>query len=242
MKRPAAPAGGSTKALAQVPHDLPARADSLSMNRRPATTLFPMLRFALVWACVVCLGPIAAVPAAVHAAVQKKRVVHRALGSRAALLKTTAQTKAEVPKAPPKPAAVQAPVIAGGPWTEPTFADSTLGDHVDGEDLNVRRAAVEALGPYNGSVVAVDPASGRVLTMVNQKIATGSGFQPCSTIKVSVALAGLSEKVIQPATKLRVPGMRMDLTYALAHSNNYYFATLGQKLGFEKVSYYAHLY
>jgi cell division protein FtsI/penicillin-binding protein 2 len=78
--------------------------------------------------------------------------------------------------------------------------------------------------------------------MVNQKIATGSGFQPCSTIKVSVALAGLSEKVIQPATKLRVPGMRMDLTYALAHSNNYYFATLGQKLGFEKVSYYAHLY
>jgi cell division protein FtsI/penicillin-binding protein 2 len=34
----------------------------------------------------------------------------------------------------------------------------------------------------------------------------------------------------------------MDLTYALAHSNNYYFATLGQKLGFEKVSYYAHLF
>ena len=36
--------------------------------------------------------------------------------------------------------------------------------------------------------------------------------------------------------------MRMDLTYALAHSNNYYFATLGEKLGFEKVSYYAHLF
>lgn len=192
-----------------------------------------MLRFALVWACVVCLG---------WSAVQKKRVVHRAAGSRAVVVKTAAQTRAAIPKAQPKPAAVQAPVIAGGPWTEPTFADSTEGDHVDGEDLNVRRAAVEALGPYNGSVVAVDAASGRVLTMVNQKIATGSGFQPCSTIKVSVALAGLSEKVIQPATKLRVPGMRMDLTYALAHSNNYYFATLGQKLGFEKVSYYAHLY
>ena len=197
-----------------------------------------MLRFALVWTCVVCLG---------WSAVQKKRVVHRAAGSRAVgtramLVKTAAQTKLAIPKVQPKPAPVQAPVIAGGPWTEPTFADSTAGDHVDGEDLAVRRAAVEALGPYNGSVVAVDPASGRVLTMVNQKIATGSGFQPCSTIKVSVALAGLSEKVIQPATKLRVPGMRMDLTYALAHSNNYYFATLGQKLGFEKVSYYAHLY
>jgi cell division protein FtsI/penicillin-binding protein 2 len=193
-----------------------------------------MLRFALVWVCVAGLGW--------SAAVQKKRVVHRAAGSRAVLMKTAAQAKAAIPKAQPRAPAVQAPVIAGGPWTEPTFADSTAGDHVDGEDLNVRRAAVEALGPYNGSVVAVDPASGRVLTMVNQKIATGSGFQPCSTIKVSVALAGLSEKVIQPATKLRVPGMRMDLTYALAHSNNYYFATLGQKLGFEKVSYYAHLY
>lgn len=131
-------------------------------------------------------------------------------------------------------------VVRGGPWTEPTYADSTTGDNVDGEDLDVRRAAVEALGPYNGSVVVVDPSNGRVLTMVNQKTALGSGFQPCSTIKVSVALAALSEKVIEPQTKLRLNGMRMDLTYALAHSNNYFFATLGQKLGFEKVSYYAH--
>jgi len=131
-------------------------------------------------------------------------------------------------------------LIRGGPWTEPTYADSTNGDNIDGEDLDVRRAAVEALGPYNGSVVVVDPATGRILTMVNQKIALGSGFQPCSTIKVSVALSALSEKIIEPQTKLKLNGMRMDLTYALAHSNNYFFANLGQKLGFEKVSYYAH--
>lgn len=31
------------------------------------------------------------------------------------------------------------PIIAGGPWTEPTYADSTLGDHVDGEDPDIRR-------------------------------------------------------------------------------------------------------
>jgi len=135
-----------------------------------------------------------------------------------------------------------APVIAGGPWTEPTYADSTLGDHVDGEDLDIRRAAVEALGQFNGSVVVVDPSNGRILTMVNQRVALGSGFQPCSTIKVSVALAGLSEKVLQASNKFRVGNLRMDLTYALAHSNNYYFATLGEKLGFEKVSYYAHLF
>jgi len=142
----------------------------------------------------------------------------------------------------PRPAATTAPVIAGGPWTEPTYADSTAGDYVDGEDLEIRRAAVEALGQFNGSVVVVDPANGRILSMVNQRVALGTGFQPCSTVKVSVALAGLSEKVIQPSTKYRLAGMKMDLTYALAHSNNYYFASLGEQLGFEKVSYYAHLF
>jgi len=130
-------------------------------------------------------------------------------------------------------------VIQGGPWTRPTFANSNEGDHSESEDLDVRRAAVEALGPYNGSVVVVDPASGRVLSIVNQKLALSAGFQPCSTIKVSVALAALSEKVIQPQTRLRVQGTRMDLTYALAHSNNYFFASLGEKLGFEKFRVYA---
>jgi cell division protein FtsI/penicillin-binding protein 2 len=142
-----------------------------------------------------------------------------------------------------RPAAAPAPVvIQGGPWTEPTYADSTAGDLVDGEDMVIRRAAVEALGSYNGTVVAVDPNTGRILTMVNQRVALGAGFQPCSTIKVAVALAGLSEKAIQPANRFHLGGLRMDLTYALAHSNNYYFATLGTKLGFEKVSHYAHLF
>jgi cell division protein FtsI/penicillin-binding protein 2 len=135
------------------------------------------------------------------------------------------------------------PLVRGGPWTEPTYADSTQGDDIDGEDLDVRRAAVAALGPYNGSVVVVDPLSGRILSMVNQKVALGAGFQPCSTIKVSVAMAAMSEKVISPReTQLRLGRSRMDLTYALARSNNLYFATLGQKLGFERFSRYAHQY
>ncbi len=104
------------------------------------------------------------------------------------------------------------PIIRGGPWTEPTYADSTRGDNVDGEDLTIRRAAVDALGDFNGSVVVVDPSNGRVLTMVNQRVALSTGFQPCSTIKVSVALSGLSEKVIQPSTRLRLAGLgKIDL-------------------------------
>jgi len=128
-------------------------------------------------------------------------------------------------------------------WTEPTYADSTIGDRVDGDDLVVRRAAVEALGPYNGTVLAVDANTGRILTMVNQKLALQSGFQPCSTVKIAVALAALSEGLIDRATPVRLYGRRrMDLTQALAVSNNYYFANLGVKLGYEKWAYYARLF
>jgi penicillin-binding protein 2 len=134
------------------------------------------------------------------------------------------------------------PIIRGGPWTAPTYADSTIGDDLDGEDLDVRNAAVKALGKYNGAVVVTDPNTGRILTIVNQKLALASGFQPCSTIKISVALAGLSEGAIQPDVEGQLPGVRADLTRALARSNNRYFAALGERLGFDKVMQYAHLY
>ncbi|MDQ2899133.1 MAG: penicillin-binding transpeptidase domain-containing protein [Acidobacteriota bacterium] len=127
-------------------------------------------------------------------------------------------------------------------WDEPTYADSTTGDNVDGEALEIRRAAVEALGSYNGSIVVVDPHTGRILTMVNQKLALGNGFQPCSTIKVSVALAALHEGLVHNASQIHLGRRSMDLTEALARSNNYYFATLGEKLGYERVNRYAHLF
>jgi cell division protein FtsI/penicillin-binding protein 2 len=126
-------------------------------------------------------------------------------------------------------------------WDEPTFKDSTDGDAIDGEDLEVRKAAVEALGPYNGSIVVADPSNGRVLAMVNQRLALSGGFQPCSTIKVSVALAALHEGVIKQGGLVRfTPRYHLDLTEALAHSNNGYFANLGIKLGYDKVNFYAH--
>jgi len=125
-----------------------------------------------------------------------------------------------------------------------SFADGiTGGDITDGEDPVVRQAAIDALGNMNGTVVAIEPTSGRVLAMVNQKLALSSGAQPCSTIKLSVALAGLSEGLISKDTQVPLGGRsRMNLTEALAHSNNAYFEELGRKLGFEKVAYYAHQY
>jgi penicillin-binding protein 2 len=119
----------------------------------------------------------------------------------------------------------------------------TGGDITDGEDPVVRQAAIDALGNMNGTVVAIEPTSGRVLAMVNQKLALASGAQPCSTIKLSVALAALSEGLISKETEVSLGGRyRMNLTEALAHSNNAYFEAVGRKLGFEKVAYYAHEY
>jgi len=121
--------------------------------------------------------------------------------------------------------------------------DIAAGDITAGEDPVVRQAAVDALGNMNGTVVAIEPTSGRVLAMVNQKLALSSGAQPCSTIKLSVALAALSEGLVSKETEVALGGRsRMNLTTALAHSNNAYFEAVGRRLGFEKVAYYAHEY
>ncbi|PYX67947.1 MAG: penicillin-binding protein [Acidobacteria bacterium] len=121
--------------------------------------------------------------------------------------------------------------------------DISEGDLTSGEDPIVRQAAVDALGNMNGTVVAIEPTSGRILAMVNQKLALSSGAQPCSTIKLSVALAALSEGLIDKNTEVALGRRsRMNLTEALAHSNNAYFEALGRQLGFDKVSYYAHQY
>jgi cell division protein FtsI/penicillin-binding protein 2 len=123
-----------------------------------------------------------------------------------------------------------------------SFTDEVSdGDQTAGEDPVVRSAALDALGNMNGTVVAIEPTSGRILTMVNQKLALSSGAQPCSTIKLSVALAALSENLITKDMEIALSRRsRLNLTMALAHSNNAYFEALGRQLGFDKVSYYAH--
>src|SRR5215471_11456998 len=84
----------------------------------------------------------------------------------------------------------------------PPPVDPTLGDNIDGDDLTIRRAAVAALGGFAGSVVVVDPNTGRVLTMVNQKLALRTGFIPCSTVKLITSLAALSDNLITKNTSI----------------------------------------
>jgi penicillin-binding protein 2 len=167
----------------------------------------------------------------------KRRTAHSAAGAKPSTFTATAHHPVSHLSMLPKKRFIN------NPWTSPTFANSTEGDSVDGEDLVVRRAAVQALGPYNGTVVVVDPNTGRLLTIVNQKLAFQSGFQPCSTIKVVAALAGLNEGLIEQNTLLRGRFRRtVDLTEALARSDNAYFSAVGYKLGYDRIIHYAQLF
>ena len=125
--------------------------------------------------------------------------------------------------------------------TVSSILDGTVGqgDITAGEDPVVRQAAIDALGDMNGTAVVINPSNGRILAMVNQKLALSPGAEPCSTIKVSVALAALSEGLVTRDTMVQLPGFRMNMTQALAHSNNLYFEELGRELGFERVRHYA---
>jgi len=111
-------------------------------------------------------------------------------------------------------------------------------DDLTGEDLEVRRVAVKALGMHAGTVVVMDPMNGRVYSVVNQEWGMRRGFKPCSTIKLVTGVAGLSENVI-PLMDTANDGYRIDLTSALAHSDNPFFEQVGSRIGFDKMVSYA---
>ena len=129
-------------------------------------------------------------------------------------------------------------------FTASSFATSAefAGDVTTGEDPVVRQAAIDALGDMNGTAVVINPDNGRILAMVNQKLALSPGAEPCSTIKITVAMAALSEGIVTKDTMVRLPGFRMNMTQALAHSNNLYFEEIGRELGFERVRHYATMF
>ena len=126
-------------------------------------------------------------------------------------------------------------------FTANSFATTDIfaGDVTAGEDPVVRQAAIDAMAGMNGTAVVIDPSNGRILAMVNQKLALSPGAEPCSTIKITVAMAALSEGLVTRDTMVKLDGFRMNMTQALAKSNNLYFEEMGRELGFERVRHYA---
>ena len=114
-------------------------------------------------------------------------------------------------------------------------------DNIEGEDLEVRAAAVNALGSHAGTIVVLEPQTGKILSIVNQEWAIKKGFKPCSTIKLVTAFAGLNESLINQSGDITQRNFRMNLDDALAYSNNAYFQRVGVDLGNQKLISYAKL-
>ncbi|HEU0184183.1 MAG TPA: penicillin-binding transpeptidase domain-containing protein [Blastocatellia bacterium] len=113
-------------------------------------------------------------------------------------------------------------------------------DDAAGEDQEIRAAAVKALQGRSGTVVVMDPNTGRVFTVVNQKMALASPVKPCSTVKMIIGLAALHEGVFDPDQNVQISRRySLSLTDAVARSNNAFFESLGRMLGYDRVIKYA---
>ena len=150
-------------------------------------------------------------------------------------------------------------------------------------DLDIQRAAEEAMGDRNGAIVAIDPHTGAVLALVSRPAFDPNDFSvrvtrdewnklitdprhplldkaiqaqlaPGSTFKIIMSLAGLEDNVAQDLKVVCNGGATfygrffacdkrhgpVDILHAIPLSCDTYYYTLAQRLGIEKIAYWAH--
>ena len=120
-------------------------------------------------------------------------------------------------------------------------------------DAVLQQAADDALGNRQGSIIVMDAQTGRVRAAVNPEGAYAQAMMPGSSIKPFTTLAALRAGLIHEDSRTVCPGRFTGLSFslpcvhanhlppfnpsqAIAHSCNYYFATLGQRLGPSKLT------
>lgn len=114
-------------------------------------------------------------------------------------------------------------------------------------DAALQRAATIALGSREGTILVTDAQTGRVRAAVNPRMAEESAFPPGSAVKPFTLLAALRARVINSDARLScrkhykrngadftcshpVYNPPFNSAQALAHSCNYYFARLAERL------------
>lgn len=119
-------------------------------------------------------------------------------------------------------------------------------------DAALQQAADETLAQREGVIVIMDVQTGRVRASVNLEDAYTQAMMPGSTLKPFTTLAALRSGLIDEDSRTACPGRFTGLSFslpcvhadhlppfspsqAIAYSCNYYFATLGQRLGREKL-------
>ena len=124
---------------------------------------------------------------------------------------------------------------------------SALAVKVELIDQRLQRAATAALGDRRGTVIVMDPQTGRVRAIINPDIAFQENYPVGSAIKPFTALAALRSGVIDEDSRTlchekyahhafqTTCSHPRDLpplnpTEAIAYSCNYYFSTVGEHL------------
>jgi len=119
-------------------------------------------------------------------------------------------------------------------------------------DSALQQAATAALGNRDGAIIIMDAQTGRVRAIVNPTAAYSEALMPGSAIKPFTALAALRAGLIDENSRAACPGRFTGLNFslacvhadhlppfnpsqAIAYSCNYYFASLGQRLGRDRL-------
>ena len=129
----------------------------------------------------------------------------------------------------------------------PFSASLTESANEDNLDQRLAHAATAALGDRRGTIIVMDPQTGRVRAVVNSEIAFEENLPPGSTIKPFTALVALRSGLIDEDSqtlcreKYSHEGFQtvcshprdlapLNPTEAIAYSCNYYFGKVGERL------------
>ena len=143
------------------------------------------------------------------------------------------------------------PLPQGG-WLALNWPNNKSSRNEAAIDSALSDAATAALGGREGTIIVLDAQTGRVRALVNPQAAYAQAQMPGSAMKPFTALTALRLGLIDEGSRSICPGRFTGLSFslpcthadhlppfspaqAIAYSCNYYFATLGQRLGREKL-------
>ena len=138
-------------------------------------------------------------------------------------------------------------VLPGLSWSNSATTNEAEIDSV------LQQAAASALGDREGSIIVMDAQTGRVRAVVNPEAAYAQAMMPGSSIKPFTTLTALRAGLVDQDSRTTCPGRFTGLSFslpcvhadhlppftpaqAIAYSCNYYFATVGQRLGRDKLA------
>ena len=118
------------------------------------------------------------------------------------------------------------------------------------DDAAIQRAAATALGQREGTMIVMEPRTGRIIATINPRLAFEQTFPPGSAIKPFTALTALRAGIIDQETRLQCKttyrhdnfqvscshkkiNNSFKLHHALAYSCNYFFSNLAERMNGE---------